>query len=119
MLKGTKILLGITGSIAAYKSAALIRLLVKAGAEVGAAPPGVALALQRPQLALRAHSPGVEQRMLESLGANHLRGIGRRGRVQGDEQRRIGGQVLQAVHPVGDAKLLFAARAGATDIVPG
>lgn len=34
MLKGKKILLGITGSIAAYKSATLIRLLVKAGAEV-------------------------------------------------------------------------------------
>jgi phosphopantothenoylcysteine decarboxylase/phosphopantothenate--cysteine ligase len=34
MLRGKKIVLGITGSIAAYKSAALIRLLVKAGAEV-------------------------------------------------------------------------------------
>jgi len=34
MLKGKKILLGITGSIAAYKSAILIRLLKKKGAEV-------------------------------------------------------------------------------------
>ena len=34
MLKGKKILLGISGSIAAYKSAFLVRLLVKAGAEV-------------------------------------------------------------------------------------
>jgi phosphopantothenoylcysteine decarboxylase / phosphopantothenate---cysteine ligase len=34
MLTGKKILLGITGSIAAYKSAVLTRLLVKAGAEV-------------------------------------------------------------------------------------
>ncbi len=34
MLKGKKILLGISGSIAAYKSAVLTRLLVKAGAEV-------------------------------------------------------------------------------------
>lgn len=34
MLHGKKILLGITGSIAAYKSAVLARLLVKAGAEV-------------------------------------------------------------------------------------
>ena len=34
MLKGKKILLGITGSIAAYKSAYLVRLLIKAGAEV-------------------------------------------------------------------------------------
>ncbi|HLO80976.1 MAG TPA: bifunctional phosphopantothenoylcysteine decarboxylase/phosphopantothenate--cysteine ligase CoaBC [Chitinophagaceae bacterium] len=33
-LKDKKILLGITGSIAAYKSAILVRLLVKAGAEV-------------------------------------------------------------------------------------
>ena len=34
MLKGKKILLGVTGSIAAYKSAVLVRLLVKASAEV-------------------------------------------------------------------------------------
>ncbi|MFC6099549.1 bifunctional phosphopantothenoylcysteine decarboxylase/phosphopantothenate--cysteine ligase CoaBC [Olivibacter domesticus] len=34
MLKGKKIILGICGSIAAYKAAALTRLLVKAGAEV-------------------------------------------------------------------------------------
>ncbi|TDW95683.1 bifunctional phosphopantothenoylcysteine decarboxylase/phosphopantothenate--cysteine ligase CoaBC [Dinghuibacter silviterrae] len=34
MLQGKKILLGVTGSIAAYKSASLVRLLVKAGAEV-------------------------------------------------------------------------------------
>lgn len=33
-MQGKKILLGITGSIAAYKSAALVRLLVKSGAEV-------------------------------------------------------------------------------------
>jgi phosphopantothenoylcysteine decarboxylase/phosphopantothenate--cysteine ligase len=34
MLQGKKILLGVTGSIAAYKSAVLTRLLIKAGAEV-------------------------------------------------------------------------------------
>ena len=34
MLKGKKILVGITGSIAAYKSILLVRQLVKAGAEV-------------------------------------------------------------------------------------
>uniref|UniRef100_UPI004056EFB0 bifunctional phosphopantothenoylcysteine decarboxylase/phosphopantothenate--cysteine ligase CoaBC n=1 Tax=Alistipes sp. TaxID=1872444 RepID=UPI004056EFB0 len=34
MLKGKHILLGITGSIAAYKAASLVRLLVKAGCEV-------------------------------------------------------------------------------------
>ena len=34
MLKGKKIILGITGSIAAYKAAFLTRLLIKAGAEV-------------------------------------------------------------------------------------
>lgn len=33
-LSGKKLILGVTGSIAAYKSAILIRLLVKAGAEV-------------------------------------------------------------------------------------
>ena len=34
MLKGKKILLGITGSIAAYKAGVIVRLLVKEGAEV-------------------------------------------------------------------------------------
>ena len=34
MLKGKKIILGITGSIAAYKAAVLVRLLVRQGAEV-------------------------------------------------------------------------------------
>lgn len=34
MLKGKKILIGITGGIAAYKSASVIRLLVKEGADV-------------------------------------------------------------------------------------
>lgn len=34
MLTGKKILLGISGSIAAYKSAVLVRLLIKAGAQV-------------------------------------------------------------------------------------
>lgn len=34
MLKGKKILLGITGSIAAYKATSLVRLLIKLGAEV-------------------------------------------------------------------------------------
>lgn len=34
MLKGKKIIVGVTGSIAAYKTATLIRLLVKEGAEV-------------------------------------------------------------------------------------
>jgi phosphopantothenoylcysteine decarboxylase / phosphopantothenate---cysteine ligase len=34
MLKGKKILVGVTGSIAAYKAAFLIRLLIKEGAEV-------------------------------------------------------------------------------------
>lgn len=33
-LKGKKVLLGITGSIAAYKAATLVRLLIKEGAEV-------------------------------------------------------------------------------------
>ena len=33
-LKGKKIILGITGSIAAYKAAMLLRLLVKEGAEI-------------------------------------------------------------------------------------
>ena len=34
MLKGKNILIGVTGGIAAYKTATIIRLLVKEGAEV-------------------------------------------------------------------------------------
>ena len=34
MLKGKHIIVGITGGIAAYKTASLVRLFVKAGAEV-------------------------------------------------------------------------------------
>lgn len=34
MLKGKKILIGVTGGIAAYKTAAIIRLLIREGAEV-------------------------------------------------------------------------------------
>jgi phosphopantothenoylcysteine decarboxylase / phosphopantothenate---cysteine ligase len=34
MLKEKKILLGVTGSIAAFKTAALVRLLIKQGADV-------------------------------------------------------------------------------------
>ena len=34
MLAGKKILIGITGSIAAYKTPLIVRLLIKAGAEV-------------------------------------------------------------------------------------
>ena len=34
MLKGKKVLLAITGSIAAYKSAELVRLLIKQGSSV-------------------------------------------------------------------------------------
>ena len=34
MIAGKKIILGITGGIAAYKAASLVRLLVKGGAEV-------------------------------------------------------------------------------------
>ena len=34
MLKGKKILIGVTGSIAAYKTVLLTRLLIKAGADV-------------------------------------------------------------------------------------
>jgi phosphopantothenoylcysteine decarboxylase / phosphopantothenate---cysteine ligase len=34
MLKGKKILIGVSASIAAYKITSLVRLLVKAGAEV-------------------------------------------------------------------------------------
>ena len=34
MLSGKKVLLGVTGSIAAYKASFLVRLLIKNGAEV-------------------------------------------------------------------------------------
>ena len=44
-------------------------VLVEAGAEIGAAEPGVAPALQAPQPALRRDRGGVEQRMIVGLAA--------------------------------------------------
>lgn len=41
MLKGKHIIVGITGSIAAYKAASLVRLLVKEGAEVKGGDDGI------------------------------------------------------------------------------
>lgn len=54
-LKNKKILLGVTGSIAAYKSLELVRLYVKAGAEVKVIMSESAKNLSLPSLLKRLH----------------------------------------------------------------
>ena len=50
MLKGKKIVLGITGSIAAYKACLIIRGLIKRGAEVLVViTPGVIIPAEQPE----------------------------------------------------------------------
>ena len=50
-----------------HGQARLQAVLVKAGAEIGAAEPGVPLALQRPEPALRAYRRSVKDRMIVGL----------------------------------------------------
>jgi len=58
MLQGKKIILGVCGSIAAYKSASLVRLLIKAGAEVKVVmTPGAANFITRLTLATLSKNP--------------------------------------------------------------
>lgn len=75
MLKGKKILLGVTGSIAAYKSAALVRLLVKKGAEVQVVTTHDATAFVTPlTLSTLSKKPVYQEFVLNDSGewANHV-----------------------------------------------
>lgn len=69
MLKGKKIILGICGSIAAYKAATLTRLLVKAGAEVQVVMTPDATAFISPlTLATLSNKPVLRQYFDEQTG---------------------------------------------------
>jgi phosphopantothenoylcysteine decarboxylase / phosphopantothenate---cysteine ligase len=75
MLTGKKIVLGITGSIAAYKSAILVRLLVKAGAEVKVVMTASALDFISPlTLATLSKNPVYQQFIKNEAGEwnNHV-----------------------------------------------
>ena len=73
MLKGKKILLGITGSIAAYKSAYLIRLLIKAGAEVKVImTPSAKDFVSKLTLSTLSRNPVLTELFDEEIWANHV-----------------------------------------------
>jgi phosphopantothenoylcysteine decarboxylase/phosphopantothenate--cysteine ligase len=73
MLKDKKILLGVTGSIAAYKSAFLVRLLVKAGAEVKIMMTPAAKDFVSPlTLSTLSKNPALVDLFDESSWANHV-----------------------------------------------
>ncbi len=75
MLKGKKIVLGVTGSIAAYKAATLIRLLVKSGAEVKVIMSEDAAAFVTPlTLSTLSKNPVYQKFVLNEAGewANHV-----------------------------------------------
>jgi phosphopantothenoylcysteine decarboxylase / phosphopantothenate---cysteine ligase len=73
MLSGKKILLGITGSIAAYKSILLVRLLVKAGAEVKVVlTPSAKDFVPRLTLSTLSKNPVLIELFDEAAWANHV-----------------------------------------------
>jgi phosphopantothenoylcysteine decarboxylase/phosphopantothenate--cysteine ligase len=73
MLKGKKILLGVTGSIAAYKSLLLIRLLIKEGAEVKVVMTGAAKDFVTPlSLATLSKHPVAVDLFEGDTWANHV-----------------------------------------------
>ncbi|HEU4470491.1 MAG TPA: bifunctional phosphopantothenoylcysteine decarboxylase/phosphopantothenate--cysteine ligase CoaBC [Flavisolibacter sp.] len=73
MLKGKKILLGISGSIAAYKSPLIVRLLVKAGASVKVVMTPASASFVSPlTLATLSKNPVLQNLFDESTWANHV-----------------------------------------------
>jgi phosphopantothenoylcysteine decarboxylase/phosphopantothenate--cysteine ligase len=73
MLQGKKILIGVTGSIAAYKSIYLVRLLVKAGAEVKVIiTPSAKDFVSTITLSTLSHNPVLTDLFDEQSWANHV-----------------------------------------------
>ena len=73
MLKHKKILLGITGSIAAFKTAALVRLLVKQGAEVKVVMTGAAKDFVTPlTLSTLSKNEVLTEIAIDNTWANHV-----------------------------------------------
>lgn len=74
MLTGKKILIGVTGSIAAYKSALLIRLLVKEGADVKVIMTPAARDFISPlTLATLSKNPVITELFADSQWADHVK----------------------------------------------
>ncbi len=95
------------------REAGLQPILMKPRAEIRAAKPGIAAALQRPKLFLRLHRPGVETRMAVAHSPEDRLGCDLAMRVERDEQRPIAFDPLKAVHPVGDGE------PAAVKVIPG
>jgi phosphopantothenoylcysteine decarboxylase / phosphopantothenate---cysteine ligase len=73
MMKGKKILLGVTGSIAAYKAIYLVRLLVKSGAEVKVImTPSAKDFVSSLTLSTLSHNPVLIDLFDEQSWANHV-----------------------------------------------
>src|ERR1700730_10658602 len=73
MLQGKKILLGVTGSIAAYKAALIIRQLVKSGAEVtGIMTPAASDFISPLPPATLSKNPVFVELFQEDSWANHV-----------------------------------------------
>ena len=73
MLEGKKILLGVTGSIAAYKVAILVRLLIKAGAEVKVILTPAAKEFVSPlTLSTLSHNPVLMDLVNDDTWQNHV-----------------------------------------------
>jgi phosphopantothenoylcysteine decarboxylase/phosphopantothenate--cysteine ligase len=73
MISGKKILIGISGSIAAYKSVLLVRLLVKAGAEVRVIITPAAAAFVSPlTLSTLSNHPVQSELFRDDTWANHV-----------------------------------------------
>src|SRR4030095_2792877 len=73
MIKGKKILLGITGSIAAYKAIYLVRLLIKSGAEVKVVmSPSAKDFVSTLTLSTLSHNPVLIDLFDEQSWANHV-----------------------------------------------
>ncbi|MBO9571848.1 MAG: bifunctional phosphopantothenoylcysteine decarboxylase/phosphopantothenate--cysteine ligase CoaBC, partial [Chitinophagaceae bacterium] len=73
MFKGKKILLGVTGSIAAYKAALIVRLLVKEGAEVKVVMTSASADFVTPlTLSTLSKNPVITDLFTEATWSNHV-----------------------------------------------
>src|ERR1700744_2234535 len=81
MFQGKKILLGVTGSIAAYKSLLLIRLLVRKGATVKVIQTAASKDFVTPlSLSTLSKNPVLSDLFAENTWSNHVE-LGRRARL--------------------------------------
>ncbi len=80
VLRGKRILLGVTGGIAAYKAVTVASRLTQAGAEVDVLMTDAAQKFVAPLSFLRAHRPAGDHRpVVAGQRSDHARGPGARG----------------------------------------